>query len=460
MGITPEASDVVVVGAGLAGLSAALEAIASGASVAVLEKNEAAGTGGSSRAAGGLFAIPDGTDPDGRANYIEDFMKKSGGRANAETLALMADHVAEDIDWLRAKGVNFTVPQAFPPYRVHGLYAHPGQFQGMQKLIERLTQEALKRGCRLLFGTKLERLVTDSGGAVCGVEVTRIGGPTLEIKAGAVVLASGGYSANTEFLIKHVGEGARQLKVRGPKSGLGEGLRLAMNLGAATVNIDGLSSIHVAAVSAADPISGNPARAIPHCISINGEGERFVDESLGYVAHGKGTFHQKGQRVALVFGENLLTNMGVAASVDMFRRLGIDVIEADSLDDLANKIGVPADALARTIAEFNAAVTDGAAPTASPPKRAFADRIEGPQYYAFFPLVPGVTLSFGGVCTDTAGRVLKTGGAVIEGLYAAGEITGGEFFDDYIGGGSLVKCVVMGRVAGRSAARRSLSAPS
>lgn len=111
--------------------------------------------------------------------------------------------------------------------------------------------------------------------------------------------------------------------------------------------------------------------------------------------------------------------------------------------------------LAETIKSFNAAVKDGKALTASPPKAALARAIETPKFYAFYPLVPGITLSFGGIAINSSAQVLAPDGRVISGLYAAGEGAGGLYYDDYVGGSALANCLVMGRIAGRLAAKEA-----
>jgi succinate dehydrogenase/fumarate reductase flavoprotein subunit len=136
----------------------------------------------------------------------------------------------------------------------------------------------------------------------------------------------------------------------------------------------------------------------------------------------------------------------------MFGGLGIPIVQADSLADLAAKIGAPAAALEKTLADFNAGVADGKAPSAQPPKNAFAFKVQAPKFYAFYPLSPGITLTFGGIKINEKAQAQQADGSVIPGLYAAGEGAGGIYYDDYIGGASLANCLVMGRIAGQQAA--------
>jgi len=184
---------------------------------------------------------------------------------------------------------------------------------------------------------------------------------------------------------------------------------------------------------------------------VNRDGQRYIDESLGYVANGKAVLSQPGQRCALVFGTTVAQSDAAQATLGTFKRLGIGVTEAGSLEALAEAIDVPADALISTIEDYNAAIDGDSAPDLEPPKAALAREIDGPTYYAIQPLAPGVTLTFGGIMIDDRARVLETDRRVIPGLFAAGECAGAPFYDDYVGGGSLTNCLVMGRIAGREA---------
>jgi succinate dehydrogenase/fumarate reductase flavoprotein subunit len=272
-----------------------------------------------------------------------------------------------------------------------------------------------------------------------------------------VVIASGGYSGNKEMLELWVDHDADEMMVRGVPWSTGDGIKMAHKAGAILVNMGGMTSLHVAGVSPKNTAAGNPFIAVPFCISINKDGKRFIDESKGYVVLGKATMKQPGQKAALVFDEELKKTPGVSASFKLFQGLGIEVIEADTIEELASKIGAPPAVVKLTIDEFNTAVKDGKALGITPPKEATAYKIMSPKFYAFYPLVPGITLTFGGVKVNTNAQVLEPDGRAIPGLYAAGESVGGIFYDDYWGGGSLARCVVLGRIAGKNAASQKIS---
>lgn len=127
------------------------------------------------------------------------------------------------------------------------------------------------------------------------------------------------------------------------------------------------------------------------------------------------------------------------------------VAHADTLDELAEMINIPVELLEEAMRSFSAAVKDESAIAARPPNQQMAHKIEKPKFYAFHPLVPGITLTFGGIMTNERAQVLTPDGRIVQGLYACGEGAGHAFFDDYIRGSALTNCLVMGRIAGQGA---------
>ncbi len=450
-GICKEKHDVVVIGAGLAALSAALEARNNGADVIILEKTNMNNSGGSSKLAAGMIAIPSDNTKQAKDDYYEDFMKKSMGKADPELTRVLADQVLDGADWLKAQGIEFLPPIPAAGFRVKGIVGAPGLYKGMPKALERLREVLEKQGTKIAYETKAKELIMDSRGRVTGVKALDKAGVKDYISQ-AVIIASGGFSANKEMLQLWVDPDADAMMVRGVPWSTGDGIKMAHKAGALLVNMGGMTTLHVAAVSPKNTAAGNPFIFLPFCVGINREGKRFVDESKGYVALGKTTMKQPGQKVALIFDEELKKTPVGSATVKLFQGLGIEVIEAETIEELASKIGTPPATLKLTIDEFNNAVKDGKALEIKPPKEALAYKIITPKFYAFYPLVPGITLTFGGVKVNTNAQVLEPDGRIIPGLYAVGECAGGFFYDDYIGGGSLARCVVLGRIAGKNAA--------
>ena len=449
---TSESFDVVVIGSGLAGCAAALAAAENGASVIVLEKAAQSRMGGNSFLAGGYFALPDDDSAAARAGFVEDFEAFCLGRGNTEIFELMAANALEDVEWLRGHGVDILPPNTSPTTRVSTAIAGPAPFAGMPGLFRVMRDRIPARGGRLVFDTKARQLILDGSGAVVGVRATGPAGVVDYRASQGVVIAAGGYAGNTAMLEAYADPNAGAMMVRGIPHATGDGLLMAQAVGAGLRGMGGLMSLHIAAVDAVETAAGQPAFAVPYAISINSEGNRFIDESLGYVAHGKAVLNQPGQTTNLILDQALREVAAVEGVFGTFARLGITVHQADTIEELAGMIGVPAAQMAETVAAFNAAIADGKALEATPPKQALARPIETPPFYAFSPLAPGITLTFGGIMVDTEARALEPDGRVVPGLFAAGEGAGGVFFHDYIGGGSMTNCLVMGRIAGRHAA--------
>lgn len=452
-----EKSRVLVIGTGLAGLAAALQAQSGGVRVVVLEKMDEARSGGNTRFAGGTIAVPCSTEPQARIGYFDDFVAKAGGRCNREVIDVLAHNALDDLSWLGTHGARIDPATPIAPYRVNAAHISPAQFVGMPAFLEALKASLVRMGGTMVYETKAKQLVMDPQGRVCGVRAVDKDG-VVDYLADATVLATGGYTANRELLESFVDPNASAMVVRGVSWSTGDGLLMAREIGAGLTHMGGLASLHVAAVSPENPRHGIPDHAVPYCLSINLEGKRFHDESSGYVANGKASLRQPAQRIALIFDEEIKKQQRVSKSFATFQRMGFPILEADTLAELALKMNVPAGQFVQTVEEFNAAVKNHQALTANPPKAALAYRIQTPKFYAFYPLIPGITSSFGGLMINSEAQVLETDGRIIPGLYAAGEVTGGLFYADYIGGSALANCLVMGRRAGaRAAALRSVS---
>ncbi|QHE87546.1 FAD-dependent oxidoreductase [Hydrogenophaga sp. BPS33] len=443
---------IVVVGSGLAGICAALEARAQGAEVLMLEMQTEERRGGNTAVSGGAFLAPSADTEAARQAFVESLDASTLGRGNRVLFRAIADRVLGDLQWLSQRGADFLPAYACaPPHRcsVHPL--EPGQFVGTPRLMRSLYEALDAQGVQVHYGARVTDLMLSSTGAVSGVKATR-GGAEVAFEADAVVLATGGYSGNKETLMKFVGPEAAGLSLRGVDWLMGEGIEMAQRVGAQVGNMEGIESLHVAAVDPSNPKGGNPSRAIPYSIAINADGERYVDESRGYVANGKAALKQPGQTVAIVFDAQIRSMPGVQTAMTTYRNMGLTVLEAPDLATLAAAIQVPPERLEETVAAFNASIEDGKAMAAQPAKTAWATPLQVPPFHALYPCRPAITLTFGGLVIDEKARVLAGSGQAIPGLYAVGEMAGCLFHHDYLGGGSLSNCLSMGRVAGRDAA--------
>jgi succinate dehydrogenase/fumarate reductase flavoprotein subunit len=448
-----EKHDIVVIGMGMSGTAAALQAKLEGADVIVLDKMPEGTTGGNSRLAGGMFITPLEETPQAKQNYYNGLLKQTQGRGNTDIFRLLMDHSTEGVAWMKEQGVKFNEMIPEPPFPVGTYIPSPGLFQGMPTTLTTLRSRFTALGGKIVFETKAKQLIIDNRGIVVGVRALGSDG-VVDYLANAVIITTGGYAANKFILEEFVGQNADAMMVRGVKTATGDGLLMGQEAGAGVSGMAGITSLHVAAVSPVAPAAGQPGSGVPYFLGINRDGKRYVDESKGYVAHGKAAMNQPGEKVALIFDSEIAKiKEGPVIAIAAFKNAGLSIVEADTLEQLATKIEAPPAQLVATVKAFNDLVKDGKALDASPPKATLAFKVQTPKFYAFYPLVPGITLSFGGLMINSNAQVLEADGRVIGGLYAAGENAGAPYYDDYIGGGSLTNCLVMGRIAGRQAAQ-------
>jgi tricarballylate dehydrogenase len=450
-GIRSEKHDVIVIGTGTAGLVAALQAKQDGADVVALEKTREDSSGGDSRMSGGIFFVPGKDTPELRQAFVDDNNRVTQGRGNKDWFRVIADHAWNDVAWLKQQGSEFI---DYEPARLGSggtMTLAPAPWQGMPRWISTMQKRFSDLGGKFVYEAKARQLIMDNRGHVIGVKAATPEG-IVDYMANAVVIAAGGYCANKYMLEQLVHPDADAMLVRGAKTATGDGHMMALEAGGALQNMAGLKTVSVVTVDPREPSGANPERALRHCVAINRDGRRYVDESQGLLINGRAALGQPGQVVALVFDESIKQEHDTQMSLAVYKVRNLPVIEADSIDDLAAQIKVPLAQLQATIADFNRAVHDGKAATANPPKSALASKIETPKFYAFYPLVPGITQTFGAITVDTNARVLEPDGRVIAGLYAAGNCAGPLYYDNYWPGGMQISCLVMGRIAGSQAA--------
>jgi succinate dehydrogenase/fumarate reductase flavoprotein subunit len=456
VGMRSEKVDVVVIGTGTAGIIAALQAKQDGANVIALEKTEEATSGGDSRMSGGIFFVPGQDTPESRQAFVDDNNRVTQERGNAELFRVIADRAWSDIAWLKQQGCEFI---DFEPARLGSggtVTLAPAPWQGMPRFLSTMQARFAgpgekAGGGKTVYEAKAKQLIMDSRGRVVGVKAATRDG-IVDYMANAVIIAAGSYCANKFMLEQLVHPDADAMLVRGAKTATGDGHMMALEAGAALQNMVGLATVSVVAVDPREPSGANPERALRYCVAINRDGKRYVDESKGLLINGRAVLGQPGQVVALVFDENIKKEHDTQMSLAVFKTRNLPVIEASTIEDLANQIKVPAPQLSSTIEAFNKSVQDGKAAGASPPKAALASKIETPKFYAFYPLVPAITQTFGAISINANAQVLEPDGRVIPGLYAAGNCAGPLYYDNYWPGGMQISCLVMGRIAGHQAA--------
>lgn len=485
--------DVIVVGAGNAALCAALAARESGASVLVLERAPESERGGNSAFTAGavrvayntvedLYALlPDLSDEEKRATdfglyseeqFFDDMARVTQHRADPDLVELLVRRSHATVKWLNGKGVRFAPMYARQAFKIDGRFRFWGgltieAWGGGPGLVEAEHAIAARQGIDILYGARVTSLLADEAG-VHGVRM-RHRGRTRDVRARAVVLASGGFEANSEWRTRYLGPGWDLAKVRGSRFNTGDGIRMALDIGAQPFG--NWSGCHAVGWDRNAPEFGDLAvgdgfqkHSYPFGIMLNAQGRRFVDEGADfrnytYAKYGRVILEQPGQFAWQVFDQKVVHLLR-----DEYRIRQVTKVSADTLEELVRKLDDvdPVAALAE-IGAYNAAVDRATAfnPTIkdgrgtqglSVPKSNWANTLDAPPYLAFA-VTCGITFTFGGLRITTDGAVIDTDGEPIPGLYAAGELVGGLFYFNYPGGTGLLSGAVFGRIAGASAAR-------
>jgi flavocytochrome c len=452
-----EEADVVVIGGGLAGHCAAIELAERGAEVLLLEKEPR--VGGSTVLSGGSFAFA-GTELQ-RKNGIEDSsqllfddLRKVGGYANDEALVrAYVDHQLDTYHWLADHGVAFD-----KIFLAAGQSVPRGHSRNPQEVLDILAARAAATGhVETRVSSPVKRLVRARDGApVEGVDV-EVGGRTRSVRAArGVVLASGGFSRSDTLLkLFAPSQGATQ-RAGGPGN-TGDGLLMAWHLGAGMKDmgfIKGTFGGH----PAAGP--GQHALMLPiyvGAIAVNAKGERFIDESKSYKLIGDAVLKQPDAIGFQIFDQRIYDkgNPGIPTMAFQAKHALGQVISAATLGELAAKVGIDVEGLAKTVAAYNAFVDEGK-------DREFGRdglgtsygalaRIDAPPFYAY-PSKSVIVATYCGVAVDAQMRVRDVFDNIIPNLYAAGEVLGGLHGNAYMTGSSLGKASIFGRIAARSAA--------
>lgn len=458
-------TDVAVVGGGIAGLAAALSASEAGASVVLLEKAPPAGRGGNTRFADAQMRFPHEADEFGRRDYtvdemFDDLMRISRGRANPELIRTLCEGARPAAEWLTGFGLEW---EAGYPHTAGYRRSPKAGGQGLVDLLYRRLEGA---GVPVSYETGAADLMLDERGRVGGV---RCRGPegVVDIEAGGgVVLACGGFQANVQMRVQHLGRFSDSLILRGSRYNTGEGLLMAIGAGAQPAGQWG--DYHSAVLDARSPRIECGVTALYNYqmgIFIDGQGRRFLDEGEDfrdhtYVKFSKQIVEQAGGEAWCLFDQQAYQREEFGRA---WRPVGPPLV-ADSLQELARLMDVPGEELLQTVGEFNAAVQPGVYDLdrldgkgtrgITPAKSNWALPLDHPPYLAV-PVTGGITFTFGGLKCDSSARVIDTRGCVMEGLYAAGEPMGEFFYYNYPGASSVIRGAVFGRIAGQQAARRA-----
>ncbi len=459
--------DVVVIGGGIAGLSAAISALNEGAEVILLEKAPKLQRGGNSAIADAQIRYPHEADEycptrQTKEDFFDAFMRVSRGRANKELIQVVVDNAADAVDWLTGMGIEWE--KGYP--NVAGYRRQP--VGGGWQLVDTLYKHLERGGVHVAYETAAEKLLTNRAGRVVGVRALEPEGYT-DIKArGGVVIACGGFEANPEMRVRYLGRHMDGLILRGSRYNTGDGLRMALAIGAMPAGQWG--DFHSAVLDARSTPFECGVTAIyifQLGLFIDEDGGRFLDEGEDfrdqtYVKFSKAIMaHKSGMSF------NVFDNKPRAEDPEAWKRAirtEEEAFEAPSIRELAARIEVPGDRLERTIEEYNAACQAG---TFDPltldglathslvfNKTNWARPLDTPPYLAY-PVTGGITFTFGGLKSNPKAQVIHSTGRFIPGLYVAGEPMGELYYYNYMGATSVLRGAVFGRIAGREAARQA-----
>ena len=457
--------DVVVVGGGIAGLCAALTAREVGASVMLAEKAPQAERGGNTRFADAQMRFPHEADEYGVRTYteaemIDDLMRISRGRANRDLIETLVKNARDTVDWLTELGIEWE-----PGYPHTAGYRRSPKTGG-QGLVDTLFRRLDGRGGVSSYETAAIELLTDASSAVTGVRCTSPDGVVDLNARGGVVLACGGFQANVQMRVAYLGRMADSLILRGSRFNTGEGIRMALDIGAQAAGQWG--DYHSAVIDARSPVIECGVTALYNFqmgIIVDGQGKRFLDEGEDfrdhtYVKFGKAIIEQADGTASCIFDQQMVQREEFARA---WRPVG-PPIEATSIRELALALSVAPDQLVQTVDDYNRAVQPGEfdldkldgkhTEGLTPAKSNWAMRLEEPPFVAI-PVTGGITFTFGGLKVDSTARVIDTADRPIAGLYAAGEPMGEIFYHNYPGASSVIRGAVYGRIAGGDAAARA-----
>jgi tricarballylate dehydrogenase len=403
--------------------------------------------------------------------FRRDMDRVTGGRCDPVLTDVLVSRSIGTLRWMRQVGLRFRLMYERQAYESDGSWVFfggvpLGSVGGGRGLIAQHTSAAIASGVDIRYGATMSGLHTDRAGGVSGVTY-RIGDAEIEIEARSVVLAAGGFEADPERRRRHLGEGWEDALVRGTPTNTGEVLDIAIAAGAAAAG--DWSGCHSVAWDAGAPAGGGERRltnqltrqSYPLGIVVNTRGERFVDEgadfrNFTYAKYGREILAQPGGRAFQLFDARTRPLL----RTEEYDSEPITMATADTVEALAHALGIDGDGLTKTVAEFNAsivdvpfdpAVKDGRAARVDPPKSNWAQALDSPPYYGYA-VACGITFTFGGLKVDEHARVVGTDDRPIAGLYAAGEMVGGIFYDNYPGGTGLTSGAVFGQIAGEHAA--------
>jgi len=470
-------ADIVVIGAGASGLVAGLTAAEGGARVVILEKRPS--PGGTSNYPAGIFAAESEMQRRNNIRLTRDeafkmIMDYSHWRANARLVRAFVDRSAGTIDWLQEMGVEFLEPAAIYPGGPQTWHLLKGRGAAMVKV---LVAKAREKGVEIHLATPVKEIIKDEKNQISGVMARDEEGKTLKVEAPAVIIATGGYANSRQMIKEYSGFTLGvDLFPAGNFDKVGEGIKMAWSVGAAREGMGVLQITEGGPVGPGLRPGGHLfAAASQPYLWVNQEGVRFCDEAIArnFTFAGNAVARQKGGYTFRIFDEETKRYMmekgidiALGVSIPAATRLSdLDaeieealgkgnpsVLVADSLEELARKMGVQPSALRGTVSEYNRFSEKNHDDLfAKDPK--YLHPVKAPKFYAL-KCYPSFLGTLGGIQINHRTEVLSRRGEVIPGLYAVGLDAGGMYGDSYhliVPGSTIGFAVNSGRIAGENA---------
>lgn len=440
----PERTQVVVVGAGASGISAAIEAKQAGLSVVLLEKMPRIG-GNSQWATGGINAVDSqiqlaSKSIDSVDLFLADTLAAGHYRNDRRLAQILVEQSGEAVDWLTAIGADLTDIGRLAGSRVDRAHRPSGGAPVGSEVMRVLGEQVQLLGIDLRVENKVIELLHDeSGSKVEGVLVRNQEGREYEIMADAVVIASGGFGGSPERFVAYNPD-LKGYKTTNHAGATGDYIDLVKDLPIDLVDMSMIQAHPTVepnfGVLITEAIRGNGG------ILVNLEGDRFTDEMAFRDILSSVMRKQTEGESFLIFDESI--RMGLSAT-DSYIRMDL-VKKADSVESLASLLGIGENRLRRTIERYNGFVAGGADSDFG--RRDLPVQL-APPFYAIL-VQPGVHYCMGGLPINEHAQVISRSGEPIEGLFACGEATGGIHGNNRLGGNSLVDAVIFGRIAGQS----------
>ena len=487
-------TDIVIVGAGGAGMTAAIAAANEGRDVVIVESQAMVG-GNSVRATGGMNAAKTPAQDENEFNEaagVEKTLETAASEwADNEAITALANTVAEQwaayqanpegyfdsvelmeldtligghgindpalvealcsnsadaIDWLAEQGIELTSVSSFGGASVKRIH-RPVDSEGKtisvgSYMIPLLQSKCEELGVEILLNTTANKILTDADGAAVGIEATDKNGAAVTVNAKAVILATGGFGANLDMVVEYKPDLAGFMTTNAAGA-QGQGIDMAVAIGAGTVDMDQIQ-IH-------PTVEANTAALITEglrgdgAILVNAEGNRFTDEVGTRDVVSAAEIAQTGSYSWLVIDQAMVDASSV---IQGYIKNGYTV-SGETYEELAEAMGVDAAAFAATMEKWNAAVAAGVDEEFG--RTSFANPLDTAPYYAI-KVTAGIHHTMGGLTINPQTQVLAGDGTVIDGLYAAGEVTGGVHGGNRLGGNAVADFTVFGRIAGEQAA--------